>query len=207
MVNVEADALAGPLLARRAAEAGLPLLLRIWRPAGLDRGDRRLGAHSRLGGDLQPARGLNTCPSTIPRHPRRSGTITASAGSRWRGRLQRQMFNSFLDGTKSAFEMAAVANAAGLAQLQTAWPFRLAASTTCRMSCGRAATGASFPRGFRRGRLLPRARRKAGVPRPALGRLRHLRSALRLCPQVLCRLRAKDGQHEAATAQCTNPTT
>ena len=53
-----------------------------------------------------------------------------------------QMFNSFLDGTKSAIEMAAVANATGSDALRpTVSRFRRAASTICRASCVRANAG------------------------------------------------------------------
>ena len=45
------------------------------------------------------------------------------------------MFNSFLDGTKSAIEMAAIANACGLAVPGMVSIFRLAASMTCRSCC------------------------------------------------------------------------
>ena len=44
-----------------------------------------------------------------------------------------QMFNSFLDGTKSAIEMAAIANACGLDVPHDGLPSRPAASTICRM--------------------------------------------------------------------------
>jgi predicted homoserine dehydrogenase-like protein len=54
--------------------------------------------------------------------------------------MNAQMFNSFLDGTKSAIEMAAVANATGLTPAPEGWRSRPAASTTCRACCGRAPT-------------------------------------------------------------------
>ena len=53
-----------------------------------------------------------------------------------------QMFNSFLDGTKSAIEMAAIANATGLTCRPTGSLFRLAVSTTCRRFCAGASGGA-----------------------------------------------------------------
>jgi hypothetical protein len=91
--------------------------------------------------------------------------------------MNAQMFNSFLDGTKSAIEMAAVANATGLAPRRTACPSRPAASTTCRACCGPPGWAAACPTPPRPGRggVQPRARRPAGLPRPALGRLCHLR--------------------------------
>ena len=115
MVNVEADALAGPLLARRAAEAGMVYSLAYgdqpalicemvdWaRTAGLTvvaagKGTKYLPAYHR------------STPETVWGHY--GFTPEQVAG----GDLNARMFNSFLDGTKSAIEMAAVANATGLA--------------------------------------------------------------------------------------------
>jgi predicted homoserine dehydrogenase-like protein len=114
MVNVEADALAGPLLARAAQAAGVVYSL-AW-------GDQ---------------------PALICEHvdwARACGfkVISAGKGTRWephyhastpdtvwdildkylsisdRGSINPKMFNSFVDGTKSAIEMTAVCNATGL---------------------------------------------------------------------------------------------
>ena len=114
MVNVEADCLAGPLLARRAREAGIVYSLAYgdqpalicelvdWaRAAGFDvaaagKGTRYLPAYH------------DSTPETVWGHYGFSPEQVA------RGDFNAQMFNSFLDGTKSAIEMAAVANATGL---------------------------------------------------------------------------------------------
>ena len=48
MVNVEADVLAGPLLADEARKAGGGLFASLWRPARLDRRDGGLGARHRI---------------------------------------------------------------------------------------------------------------------------------------------------------------
>ena len=114
MVNVEADALAGPLLARRAAEAGVlysfaygdqPALIAElvdWaRTAGLEvvcagKGTKYLPRYH------------SSTPDTVWDHYGFTPEQVAGGG------FNPQMFNSFLDGTKSALEMAAVANAAGL---------------------------------------------------------------------------------------------
>jgi predicted homoserine dehydrogenase-like protein len=114
MVNVEADALAGPLLARRAADAGIVYSLAYgdqpalicemvdWaRTAGFD------VVAAGKGTKYLPAYHAST-PQTVWRHY----GLTADAARA--GGLNAQMFNSFLDGTKSAIEMAAVANATGL---------------------------------------------------------------------------------------------
>jgi predicted homoserine dehydrogenase-like protein len=115
MVNVEADCLAGPLLARRAREAGVVYSLAYgdqpalicemvdWaRAAGFEvvaagKGTKYLPAYH------------DSTPDTVWRHY--GFTPEQVAG----GDFNAQMFNSFLDGTKSAIEMAAVANATGLA--------------------------------------------------------------------------------------------
>ena len=51
MVNVEADAVAGPLLARKAKSGRRRLFARLGRPAGADLRAGRLGARRRLQGD------------------------------------------------------------------------------------------------------------------------------------------------------------
>jgi predicted homoserine dehydrogenase-like protein len=114
MVNVEADALAGPLLARRAREAGIVYSLAYgdqpalicemvdWaRAAGFE------VVAAGKGTKYLPAYHAST-PDTVWPH---YGIDAADARA---GGMNAQMFNSFLDGTKSAIEMAAVANACGL---------------------------------------------------------------------------------------------
>ena len=114
MVNVEADALAGPLLARRAAQAGIiysmasgdqPALIAEmvdWaRTVGLEvvcagKGTKYLPVYHQ------------STPDTVWGHYGFSEEQVAG------GDFNPQMFNSFLDGTKSALEMAAVANACDL---------------------------------------------------------------------------------------------
>ena len=114
MVNVEADVLAGPLLARRAAEAGI-----IYSMAAGDQPSliaemvdwaRTIGfeiVSAGKGTKYLPSYHRST-PDTVWGHYGFSAEQTAS------GELNPQMFNSFLDGTKSALEMAAVANACNL---------------------------------------------------------------------------------------------
>jgi predicted homoserine dehydrogenase-like protein len=114
MVNVEADALAGPLLARRAAQADIVYSLAYgdqpalicemvdWaRTCGFD----VLAAGK--GTKYLPAYHAST-PDTVWDH---YGFDEERVKG---GDFNAQMFNSFLDGTKSAIEMAAVANATGL---------------------------------------------------------------------------------------------
>jgi predicted homoserine dehydrogenase-like protein len=114
MVNVEADALAGPLLKRRADEAGIVYSLAYgdqpalicemvdWaRAAGLE------VIAAGKGTKYLPTYHAST-PDTVWQH------YGLTAEDAKLGGMNAQMFNSFLDGTKSAIEMAAVANATGL---------------------------------------------------------------------------------------------
>ena len=110
MVNVEADVLAGPLLARRAKEAGIiysmasgdqPALI-----AEMVDWARTIGLEvvcAGKGTKYLPVYHQST-PDTVWGHYGFSPEQVAG------GDFNAQMFNSFLDGTKSALEMAAVAN-------------------------------------------------------------------------------------------------
>ena len=114
MVNVEADALAGPLLAQRAREAGIVYSLAYGdQPALIC----EMVDWCRAAGFEVVAAGKGTkylpvyhesTPATVWPHYGFTDEIVAA------GDFNAQMFNSFLDGTKSAIEMAAVANATGL---------------------------------------------------------------------------------------------
>jgi len=114
MVNVEADALAGPLLARRAAQAGIVYSLAYGdQPALIC----EMVDWARAAGFEVIAAGKGTkylpafhesTPDTVWGHYGFTPGMVAA------GDFNAQMFNSFLDGTKSAIEMAAVANATGL---------------------------------------------------------------------------------------------
>lgn len=114
MVNVEADCMVGPLLARRAAEAGVvysmaygdqPALiceLVDWcRTVGFD------VVAAGKGTKYLPEYHYST-PDTVWDY---YGFTAEQLES---GDFNPKMFNSFLDGTKSAIEMAAVANGTGL---------------------------------------------------------------------------------------------
>nr|WP_294555700.1 Gfo/Idh/MocA family oxidoreductase [uncultured Rhodopila sp.] len=114
MVNVEADVLAGPLLARDAEAAGVVYSLAYGdQPALIC----ELVDWARACGFAVIAAGKGTkyrpeyhasTPETVWGH---YGLTPEQAKT---GGMNPQMFNSFLDGTKSAIEMAAVANASGL---------------------------------------------------------------------------------------------
>jgi predicted homoserine dehydrogenase-like protein len=114
MVNVEADALAGPLLARRAREAGIIYSLAYGdQPALIC----EMVDWARACGFAVAAAGKGT--KYLPAyHQSTPDTVWSYYGFTEeqvaRGDFNAKMFNSFLDGTKSAIEMAAVANATGL---------------------------------------------------------------------------------------------
>jgi len=115
MVNVEADALVGPWLARQAADAGVVYSLAYGdQPALIC----EMVDWARAAGFEVIAAGKGTkhlptyhasTPDTVWNHYGLTAEQAAAGG------MNPQMFNSFLDGTKSAIEMAAVANATGLA--------------------------------------------------------------------------------------------
>jgi len=114
MVNVEADALAGPLLAIRAKEAGIVYSLAYGDQPALicEQVDWARAAGFEViaagkGTKYMPAFHAST-PKTVWGHYGFSDEQVS------RGDFNAQMFNSFLDGTKSGLEMAAVANATGL---------------------------------------------------------------------------------------------
>lgn len=114
MINVEADVLAGPLLTRKAKEAAIiysmaygdqPAII-----AELVDWARTAGFHVVCAG--KGTKHLpeyhHSTPDTVWSH---YGFTEAQLAN---GDFNKQMFNSFLDGTKSALEMAAVANGCDL---------------------------------------------------------------------------------------------
>ena len=114
MVNVEADVLAGPLLAEEARSAGVVYSLAYGDQPALT---AEMVDWARATGFRVVAAGKGTkylpayhdvTPSDVWRHYGLTADEAQSAG------MNPQMFNSFLDGTKSAIEMAAIANATGL---------------------------------------------------------------------------------------------
>jgi predicted homoserine dehydrogenase-like protein len=114
MVNVEADSLAGPLLARRAKEAGVVYSL-AWgdQPALIcEQVDwaRACGfsvVSAGKGTRYHPTYHQST-PDTV------WDILTQYLPIKDRSHINPKMFNSFLDGTKSGIEMTAVCNATGL---------------------------------------------------------------------------------------------
>ena len=114
MVNVEADVLAGPLLAMEAAQAGVVYSMAYGDQPALTAEivdwARATGFHvvaAGKGTKYLPAY-HDVTPDDVWSHYGMTGEEAEAAG------MNPQMFNSFLDGTKSALEMAAIANATGL---------------------------------------------------------------------------------------------
>jgi predicted homoserine dehydrogenase-like protein len=114
MVNVEADALVGPALAREAEAAGVVVSMAYGDQPALV---AEMVDWARACGFAVVAAGKGTkylpayhdsTPETVWDHYGLTAEQAAAAG------MNPKMFNSFLDGTKSALEMAAIAGACGL---------------------------------------------------------------------------------------------
>ncbi|MFC1455229.1 NAD(P)H-dependent oxidoreductase [Microvirga arabica] len=114
MVNVEADVLAGPLLAEKARERGVVYSMAYGDQPALV---AEMVDWARAAGFTVAAAGKGTkylphfhqvTPDDVWTH---YGLTPDQAKA---GGMNPQMFNSFLDGTKSAIEMAAIANACDL---------------------------------------------------------------------------------------------
>jgi predicted homoserine dehydrogenase-like protein len=114
MVNVEADVLAGPLLAEEARAQGVVYSLAYGDQPALT---CELVDWARACGFEVAAAGKGT-KYLAAYHAVTPDDVWAHYGltleEAQRGGMNPQMFNSFLDGTKSAIEMAAIANACGL---------------------------------------------------------------------------------------------
>src|SRR5271167_38726 len=114
MVNVEADVLAGPLLAEEARRAGVVYSLAYGDQPALT---AEMVDWARATGFRVVAAGKGTkyLPAYHDVTPEGVwGHYGLTAGEAQSAGMNPQMFNSFLDGTKSAIEMAAIANATGL---------------------------------------------------------------------------------------------
>jgi predicted homoserine dehydrogenase-like protein len=116
MVNVEADALAGPLLAKRAKEAGVVYSL-AWgdQPALVcDHVDWARACGFRI---VAAGKGTRYHPTYHQSTPDTVWDILnqyMNIREEDRGSINPKMFNSFVDGTKSGIEMTAICNATGL---------------------------------------------------------------------------------------------
>jgi predicted homoserine dehydrogenase-like protein len=123
MVNVEADVLAGPMLAAQARAAGVVYSMAYGdQPALVS----EMVDWARAAGFIVAAAGKGTkylptyhhvTPDDVWSHYGLTPEAAAQAG------MNPQMFNSFLDGTKSAIEAAAIANGCGLDLPETGLAF------------------------------------------------------------------------------------
>jgi predicted homoserine dehydrogenase-like protein len=145
MVTVEADVLVGPLLAERARRAGVVYSMAYGdQPALIC----ELVDWARTSGFDVVAAGKGTkylpeyhysTPDTVWGHYGFTPEYAARSG------LNPQMFNSFLDGTKSAIEMAAVANATGLSVPQDGLAFPPCGADDLASVCVPAEHGGALP--------------------------------------------------------------
>lgn len=114
MVNVEADAVAGPILARKAREAGVVYSL-AWgdQPALIaDHVDWARAAGFKV---VSAGKGTRYHPTYHQSTPDTVWDILDKYMKiKDRNSINPKMFNSFVDGTKSGIEMTAVCNATGL---------------------------------------------------------------------------------------------
>ena len=206
LVNVEADVLVGPALARRAAARGVhcsmaygdqPALiceLVDWaRTCGFEvvcagKGTKYLPLYHSVD------------PDGVWEHYGFTPEEVAT------GDYNAKMFTSFLDGTKSAIEMAAVANATGLlaARARSRVPARGGRRARRRLPPGRA-RGRARAHADGRGRLVSATRREPGGARPALGRVRDVHRARRLHPPLLSPSTARRSTRPAPTPSLYRP--
>jgi predicted homoserine dehydrogenase-like protein len=114
MVNVEADCLVGPVLAEKARAAGVVYSMAYGdQPALIS---ELVDWCRTIGFDVVAAgKGTKYLPEYVTSTPNTVWDYYGfTAEQLAAGDFNAKMFNSFLDGTKSAIEMAAVANATGL---------------------------------------------------------------------------------------------
>ena len=185
--------LAGPLLAEEARKAGVVYSLAYGDQPALT---AEMVDWARATGFRVVAAGKGTkylpiyhdvTPAGVWGHYGLTAAEAQSAG------MNPQMFNSFLDGTKSAIEMAAIANATGL-DVPAGRAVVSALRRRRSAACDAAARGGRRAGEIGRGGsgVVAGARRPAGVPGSALGRLCRAGGAERLCRRLLQAIRAED---------------
>jgi hypothetical protein len=185
-VTVEADAFCGPLLAKKAAEAGVVYSLAFGDQPALicDLVDwaRTCGFPV-----TPPGAATSGCRTSANRRPRPVwGNYGLTPEQAERGGLNPKMFNSFLDGSKPSIESTAVANATGLtvpsngllypAGERRGHPVRDAADLGRRRA---------REEGHGRGHLVARSERPQDPVRHPHGRVGHGRGRDRVHPQLL----------------------
>ena len=173
MVNVEADALAGPLLARQAREAGVVYSL-AWgdQPALIcEHVDWARACGFKV---VAAGKGTRYHPTYHRSNPDTVWDILDQyLKIKDRSHINPKMFNSFVDGTKSGIEMTAVCNATGLVPQSE----RLGLPAGLALRAGRCLQAQERGRdageeGRDRGRLLDRPRRQGRGPSSRHGHLR-----------------------------------
>ena len=200
MVNVEADALAGPLLARQAREKGVVYSL-AW-------GDQPALICEHV--DWARACGFNVVAAGkgTRYHPTYHQSTPDTVWDildqylriKDRSHINPKMFNSFIDGTKSGIEMTAVCNATGLVP-QSGRP-GLPAGVALRAGRGvQAQVRRRHAReeGRDRGRLLALPRRQGRAAPPRHGHLCRDRERQRLRRAMLRRVQLPARQERHAT--------
>jgi predicted homoserine dehydrogenase-like protein len=147
MATAEADALLGPLLARQAEDADVVYTMAYGdQPALIC---ELVGWAHACGFDVVCAgKGTKYLPDyrfSTPETVWENYGIDAHAAAK--GKLNPQMFNSFLDGTKSAIEMACVANATGLRPQATGLSFPPCGAGALAQVLRPYSAGGTLPRG------------------------------------------------------------
>jgi hypothetical protein len=193
MVNVEADVLAGPLLAAEARSKGVVYSLAYGDQPALT---CELVDWARACGFEVVAAGKGT--KYLPAyHTVTPDDVWAHYGltpeEARRGGMNPQMFNSFLDGTKSAIEMAAIANATGLAVPANGLGFPpCGVDDLPHVLRATEAGGVLEQHGMVEVVSSLEARRPSDIPRSALGRVRRAESAKRIRQSLFQGVRAED---------------
>ena len=193
MVNVEADALAGALLARKARAAGVIYSMAYGDQPALI---AEMVDWARSAGFTVAAAGKGTkylpayhtvTPDGVWQHYGLTAEEAKRAG------MNSQMFNSFLDGTKSAIEMAAVANACELDVPQDGLIFPpCGADELASVLRPKTLGGVLGRRRLGRSGVVAQAQRPAGRSRSALGRLCGVQGGKRLRRGLLQAIRLAD---------------
>ena len=208
MVNVEADALAGPLLARRAKEAGVVYSL-AWgdQPALIcEHVDWARAAGFKViaagkGTRYEPHYHQST-PDNVWDILDKSPKITD------RNSINPKMFNSFVDGTKSGIEMTAVCNATGLMPQSDGLAFPPGVASRARRRCASRRARAARLRKTARPKWSRRSIATAHVPHDLCARhLRGVRGRDRLRAPLLLRIRDAAGQGSGAMRRSTGRST
>ena len=193
MVNVEADVLAGPLLAEEARKAGVVYSLAYGDQPALT---AEMVDWARATGFRVVAAGKGT--KYLPAYHDVTpdgvwGHYGLTAGEAQSAGMNPQMFNSFLDGTKSAIEMAAIANATGLDVPSDGLLFPpCGVDDLPHVMRPRDKGGVLEKAGLVGSGVVAGARRPSGLPRSALGRLCRAGSAERLRRRLLQAIWAED---------------